>query len=272
MTANLELRISGQEVVVKLRRKTLARAPLASFVKAVAASGAGWPGRVLPGGVRRYEPRGSCVAVAVEIPPQSRRVRWIADDSEAPFGRRAKYRECFLSFPYVVILLVLRNGHPTGRQQLFYRRAPLDAGDEALLLPNLTNVARAYGMTAWLCLQHLRQPHASPELADTVRRVVDHTFNAAFNHSADIHEGHSYWAEMRDLDPRVASLDAWEAATRANRSFALEVSWKPSGLSAGAELGAMLDQVEHPLGARPDIEQLAGLVSRAAAMAGEAST
>lgn len=266
MIGDPELRISGEEVAVKLRRRTLARAPLADFVKSIARASIAWPDLILPSGVRIYRPRGDCVGVAVEVPPQARSVRWIADDSRAHYGRGARYRECFLAFPYVVLLMVLREGQPSGWQQLYYRRAPLESSDDQdLLLPNMTNVAQAYCQRAWVCLQHLPRSR-NPNVASTIRSVVDHVFNAAFNRSADVHEGNSYWAAMRDVDPRVASLEAWEAATRENRWFALEVPWKSAGVTASTELASMLDRVERPLCASPTAKQLAGLVTRAAAM------
>jgi len=266
VTGDPELRIAGEEVAVKLRRKTLVRAPLADFVKSVARAGTAWPDVILPTGVRIYRPRGSCVGIAVEIPPQARTVRWIADDSEADYGAGTRYQERFLAFPYVVLLLVLRGGRPSGWQQLYYRRAPLEShDDQELLLPNMSNVARAYEQRAWLCLQHLARTPRS-DLATTIRSVVDHVFNAAFNRSADVHEGNSYWGAMRGVDSRVASLDAWEAATRENRWFPLEVPWESAGVTASEELASMLDRVSNPLSDAPNARQLAGLVNVAAAL------
>jgi hypothetical protein len=265
MNDDPELRIAGGEVAVSVGRKTVARAAIGDFVATVARAAADGPNLILPSGVRLYRPRGPFVGVAVEVAPQARKVRWIEDDSQQPFGKRARYRERFLAFPYVVLLLVLRGGHPTGWQQLYYRRAPLESElDQELLLPNLTNVARAYEQRCWLCLQHLaRRPDAT--LAGTIRATVDHVFNAAFNRSAEVHEGNSYWGTMRDVDPRVATLDAWEEATRQNRWFALEVPWKSAETTASSELAAMLDQLERPLCEAPTASQLAGLVTRAGA-------
>jgi len=260
-----ELRIAGEEVAVRMRRKTLARATLADFVASVARAAADGPDLILPSGVRIYRPRGEVVGVVVEVPPQARAVRWIADESKVPFGEGTLYRECFLSFPYVLLLLVLRHGRPTGMQQLYYRRAPLESLEEQeLLLPNMTNVALAYDQRCWVCLQHLPRAR-NTSVPSTIRNVVEHVFSAAFNRSAEVHEGNSYWGAMRDLDPRVASLDAWEEATRANRWVALDVPWKPAGATASAELTSMLDRVERPLCEAPTAEQLAGLVTRAGA-------
>lgn len=257
-----ELRISGSTVQVRSGRSKLAEVPVADFVRAVAGASAPGPDVLVPRGVRIARRWGEVLAVAVELPPGSRRVRWIRDDSAQPFGRGASYRDVQLAFPFVIVLLVLHRGRLTGYQQLYYRTAPLASGDDPLMLPNMYNVARGYGQRCWLCLQHLRQrPDWTAD--QTISAAVDHVFSAAFNRSSDVHEGNSYWEMMRDVDPRVASVEAWEEATRKSRGFALEVGWRPAGTSVRAELDAMIGQLQIPLPAKPTATHLAGLVSRA---------
>lgn len=255
-----ELRIAGDRVrVVQGRRATL-EAPLGELVEGLS-RGARRPAcPVLPRGLRLLAERRGATAVAIEVPPHARTVRWLADDSPAPYGPDAVYRDCYLGFPYVVVLAVFIGGRISGVQQVFYRTRPLEpGGDDELLLPNLFNVAEAYGQRCWLCLQHLRRLRARSwgELAEAVGA---HLFNAAFNRSAEEHEGHSYWQRMREVDPRVASVAAWEQATRANPWFALEVPWQPAGTTARAELLAMLDVVACPFPENPTATDLAGLL------------
>lgn len=260
----MELRIAGTEVQLRSGRRKHAVVALADFVRTLARASGSGPDLLLPRGVRIARRRGDALGVAVEVPPGARRVRWLADDSEAPFGRGARYRELYLGFPFVIVLLVLHRGRLTGHQQLYYRTAALSRADDPLLLPNMYNVAKGYGQTCWLCLQHLR---AEPGWTanETIAAAVDHTFSAAFNRSSDVHEGNSYWEMMRDVDPRVASVDAWEEATRADRFFALQVPWKPAKTTIPAELDSMLGGVEACLPAEPTAAQLAGLVTRARA-------
>jgi hypothetical protein len=257
-----ELRISGSTVQVRSGRSKLAEVPVADFVRAVArASGAG-PDVLVPRGVRVSRQCGEVLAVAVELPPGARRLRWIRDDSAEPFGKGARYREVQLAFPFVIVLLVLHRGRLTGHQQLYYRTAPLASPDDPLLLPNMYNVAQGYGQRCWLCLQHVRQqPDWTPD--QTISAAVDHIFSAAFNRSSDVHEGNSYWEMMRDVDPRVASVEAWEEATRASRGFPLEVAWRPAGTSVRAELDSMIGQIQTSLPPKPTATHLAGLVTRA---------
>ncbi len=145
-----ELRIIGDSAHVRLGRKKLASVPLADFIRGVAQASPGEEAVLLPPGVRLMKRRGKVIALALELAPQARRVRWLADDSEAPYGKDARYRDAYLAFPYVVVLLVLHEARLTGQQQLYYRRSPLEAPDDPLLLPNHFNVAAGYGQRCWL--------------------------------------------------------------------------------------------------------------------------
>jgi hypothetical protein len=260
--AGPEIRIAGERLSVLHGRLTVATTSLGRALETVAKAegrGPGW--RVLPRGVRIWEERGDAVAVAVEVPPHARTVRWLAEDSRQPYGPGASYGERFLAFPWVVLLLVLRGGALTGHQQLYYRTAPLAPGDEDLLLPNLPNVAQGYGQRCWVCLASLHRPARAPG-STLIDGVVDHVFSAAFNRSSEVNEGNSWWGAMRGLDPRVASLEAWEAATRESRHFALGVRWRKAGTTATAELRGMLDRVVAPR--RPRCaEELSALLAAA---------
>ena len=245
MTVEPEIRILGDRVEVRQGRKTLQQAPLAAVLAAVAATAQHAPScGIVPQGVRLWYERRDAVAVAIEIPARARTVRWLSDRSPAPYGRRARYEECFLGFPFMVILIVLRRGELTGVQQLYYRREPLDAG-ENLLLPNLCNVAQGYGLRCWLCLQNL-QPLVRLTWPQKVAAIAEHVFSAAFNESSERHEGNSFWTSHPPVDPRVATLGAWREATRKNAWFALELPWRPAGTTASVELASMLDRVVAP--------------------------
>jgi len=257
-----ELRISGTTVSVRSGRTRLAEVGVSDFVRALGRASPAGPDIVVPRGVRISRQQGDVLAVAFEIPPGARRVRWIRDDSAEPFGATASYREVQLAFPFVIVLLVLHRGRLTGQQQLYYRTAPLESADDPLLLPNLYNVAEGYGQRCWLCLQHVRQrPEWTPD--QTIANAIDHTFSAAFNRSSDVHEGNSYWERMRDVDPRVASVDAWEEATRADRGFPLGVDWRPAGTSIRREFDTMCAELGAALPPEPSATHLAGLVTRA---------
>jgi hypothetical protein len=259
--AEPQVRIVGERVIVEQGRRRLLEAPLGAVVSAiVAAVERPGRGRVLPRGVRMVRERRDALALAVEIAPRARRVRWLCADSPRPFGRGATYAQYFLSFPYVVVLLVLRQGELTGLQQLYYRVESMDEGED-LLLPNLFNVAQGYGQRCWLCLQNVG-PLADLSWGRKVDTISEHLFSAAFNQSAETHEGNSYWSASKAVDARVESPEAWDAATRENPWFSLDVPWRPAETTVTAELDAMLDRVVAPLQIGSSTE-LSGLITGA---------
>jgi len=256
-----ELSIVGDRVTLKHGGGIVLEAPLSQVLTEMVRASDRHPScPVLPAGVRVWIERHDATAVAVELPPQARMIRWIAEGSRLPFGRGARYTQYFLSFPYVELLLVFRRGALSGYQQLYYRTASIEEGEE-LLLPNLYNVAEGYGQRCWLCLVNVRDVTRLSWPAK-IKAVVEHVFGGAFNQSSEIHEGNSYWGAMRKLDPRLVSPETWQEATRKNPRFTLEVPWRPANTTASAELLAMLDQVVPPLKVDTATD-LSGILSRA---------
>jgi hypothetical protein len=269
MGVQTEIRIAGDQIAVQQGRKKLIAAPLAQVVAYLGRAGLGREEfEVLPRGVRIVQHRRDAVAMGLEIAPHTRRVRWLADDSKAPFGPGASYAEYFVSFPFIMLLLVFRGGSLTGQQQLYYRTESLDRGDD-LRLPNLYNVAEGYGQRCWVCLQHCPDV-GGLEWHAKISAVVDHTFSAAFNRSSEEHEGNSYWSAHKAVDPRVATMEAWQEATRADRRMALSVAWTPAETTARAELRKMLDEVVRPR-KLANATDFAGIVSAAAGAARRAA-
>jgi hypothetical protein len=98
---------------------------------------------------------------------------------------------------------------------------------------------------------------------EKVRAIVDHVFGAGWNRSSELHEGNSYWGSMAGIDPRVASVEAWESATREQPMFTCQVAWKAAGTTLEAELERMGRQLDDDP-AIDNAAQLAGCVTRAA--------
>jgi hypothetical protein len=269
VSAHPEIRIRDGTLEVWSGAKLLLEASLDAVLSEVARS-VDVPDSVaiLPNGARIWRSRREARGIAVEVPAHARTVRWIKEDSREPFGPRASFHECYLAFPYIVLLLVFRGGKPTGegaaltgRQELFFRTAPLGGDSQELYLPNLLNVARGYGQRSWVCLQGMSRKVVGLSWSAKVDAIIDHVFSAAFNRSAEMHEGNSYWGSSGSIDPRLATIEAWEEASRANPLFPLEVRWKPANTTATQELDALLDQVVAPARLGTATE-LSGLVTR----------
>lgn len=258
-----EIRIRGGQAVVRSGRKTIAQASVARLIQGITTRSSPLPScGYVPEGVRVWTERGDSVGLVLEIPPDARSVRWLADGSRAAFGPKARYRTAYLSFPYCVLLLVLRQGALTGVQQLYYRTKPLAENDDRLLLTNLPNVSRGYDLQSWVCLMNVRDLSrlSWPKKLAAVRQ---HVFGAAFNRSSEVHEGNSYWTSSKAVEARVRTLQAWEQATRADPYFTLGVRWRPAGTTALAELDSMLGRVvaDQPLETATD---LAGVIAASA--------
>jgi hypothetical protein len=196
----------------------------------------------IPDGVRFIRRQGDAEVVVLEEPPAVRTVRWLHDDSPAPFGPRATYQTARLAFPYVVMVLGLSGGALTGRGQCFYRVAPLRDLADSLFLPNLRNVAQAHGQLAWVCLRKMKTDLGALAWIEKVRQIREHFWQAGFNSSCEV----SYWHTMRDVDARVASIAAWEEATERDRFFPLSVAWRASGMTVGAVMDETLRALAPP--------------------------
>jgi hypothetical protein len=257
---DLRIEIVGDEVVCRQNGDKAYAAGLKDLVSALGERADVWPfPEMIPEGVRFVRRRANSMVLVVEEKPQLRTVRWLAEESSAPFGTNATYRRVRLAFPFVVLVLAFRDGGLTGLQQCFYRTAPLSQLSDPLLLPNMFNVANGHGQQCWLCLANLKSDLRSLSWSNKLQEIRQHLWYAGFNKSSEVHEGNSYWGTMRTLDRRFDTVEAWGKASLENRYFPLEVQWKP----AGQTIGSVIDQMIARVGSPPPttITHLAQLVS-----------
>jgi hypothetical protein len=257
---DLRIEIVGDEVVCRQNGNRAFAAPMKDFVSALTERADVWPfPGMIPDGVRFLRRRGNTMVLVLEERPQLRTVRWLADDSSAPFGRNAVYRRVRLAFPFLVMVLAFRDGGLTGFQQCFYRTAPLSQLSDSLLLPNMFNVANGHGQQCWLCLANLKVDLRPLSWNDKLKEIRQHLWYAGFNKSSEVHEGNSYWGTMRKVDRRYETVETWEQASLENRYFPLDVKWKP----AGQTVGGVIDQMIAGVCAPPltSVSHLAQLVS-----------
>lgn len=241
MLVKLRIEIAGDTVTCKQDGQRIGSVLLADFLrKLVDLSESGRATEPIPESVRFCLRRGEATVLVMEQKPACHTVRWLADDSPAPFGRGAKYRDARLAFPFVVLVVAFHTGNLTGQQQCFYRRAPLTGIEDELLLPNLLNVARAYGQTCWLCLANLNPNMTRLTWEERVRSVWAHLFQAAFNTSSEVHEGNSYWQMMKSVDRRISSVAEWERQSGRDPYFPLTVDWRPSGKNVASVMNEMM--------------------------------
>ncbi len=202
---------------------------------------------VYPDGLKREFRSGPLTVWVHQTSPRVHRLRWIAEDSPAPFGKGATYRDVTIALPYVIVFAVFasdRRGRPqlTGANECFFRNEPIQSLDDALCYPALLNCSKFAPdkrdrPLSWICTQHLdfEKLQATRDNGERMRcalqALLGCLFETGFNYSSEHHELTSWFSESRGVDPRVATIEAWEEATRAAPLFVLEVPWLPVGLS-----------------------------------------
>jgi hypothetical protein len=82
------------------------------------------------------------------------------------------------------------------------------------------------------------------------RALLACLYDAGFNYSSEHHEASSWWTESRGVDPRIADVEAWQAASTANPLFVLDLPWLPVGMSV-AQVAARIFSIHR--GELPDL-------------------
>jgi hypothetical protein len=165
---------------------------------------------LLPPGTRWARQAGTALAIAVEHPPQVRALRWTGE---------AKVRH--LAFPFLVYVLIYDHDS-LETMHVFFRPRPLGSEADPLYVPALLNV-QATRTTAAYCRACLR---GHPEWVEQpmgaqAERALEFFWSSGF----DLDVADNTHVRFAGCDPRLASPETWEAATRHNPLFPTEVSW-----------------------------------------------
>jgi hypothetical protein len=246
--------LEGQQARAQLPEGAVASLPLADLMEKLVPSLPDSRGAVLPDGVKllRATARGGCILVH-QTPPRVHQFRWIAPESPSEYGPGTIYRTVRLALPYLVVFAVFQRG-PGGmpclsqRNECFFVNDPLDRRglETELCYPALLNCSRypdsPENPVAWICTQHLgraargRRSSVDASLRAGLSALLRHLLESGFNLSSERHELNSWFTETvaAAVDPRIASVEAWEQATAENPLFVLEVPWLPTGHTLGS--------------------------------------
>ncbi len=109
---------------------------------------------------------------------------------------------------------------------MFYRTSPLAAPNDPLCHTNLPNVRGEPGHygSQRVCLRYRTEMLENLPLAEAVPVLLEFFWSSGFNQ--DIAGSAFELASARDR--RIGSFLAWEAATRDNPLFPLEIAWEPA--------------------------------------------
>lgn len=237
------LTVQDNQVIATSPEGKTASMSLDAFLAKLTARRMDTAGVVLPDGIKAVLTEGAVTIWVYECPPCVQRFLWIARDSPRPFGPGTKYRKVRLALPYLIVLVVFAadgsgNLQLTGANECFFRVEPLKTLDDLLFYPALLNCSRFQPQEgrplSWICTQKLRP---TPGLADPDRskRLTAHfealrhcLLETGFNFSSEHHEGSSWYTESKKIDPRISTVEAWEAASAQDSLFVLEVPWLPT--------------------------------------------
>ena len=196
----------------------------------------------LPSQTRYVKVRGASTGLAVELPPETRRVTW----SPSKMGTGGEYTPHRLAFPYVVhvcIFCTIEGDEAYGagleEMRVYYRNAPLRSPEDALSLPNLFNVQVGPDLTSncRACLRGHPEDLQSLPLADQVDVFLNFFWESGFN--LDIES--NGFERARSLDPRISSLETWEEASKADPLFPLRIPWEPAGCTLRQVMDRLID-------------------------------
>jgi hypothetical protein len=177
---------------------------------------------VLPPGARWLCRRQDLLMLVVEHPPQGRTLRVSAGKK----GGEEAYHSFRVAFPYIVYVLTFYRDS-FEEMKMFYRAAPLATLEDTLCHTNLPNVRGEPGHygSQRVCLRYRPELLEGMPLAQVTPALIDFFWSTGFNQDIAA----SAFERAQQLDPRLASLASWEAASRDNPLFPLEVNWEPAG-------------------------------------------
>jgi hypothetical protein len=224
-------------------------------------------GVVLPDGVKLLTSMGAVTIWVYERPPQVYSLKWIASNSPAPYGRKARYRTVRIALPYLVIIAVFVPGRRNkiqlhGYNECFFRHAPLkNPAADTLFYPALLNCSKfdppEGRPLSWICTEKLdyksisAEPDDNTRMQSSLRALLHALLETGYNLSSEHHEASSWFTESVSIDPRVATIERWEQATDKDPLFVLDVPWMKTGLT----LEQVIDRIFETLFAtRPEIK------------------
>jgi hypothetical protein len=205
-------------------------------------------GAARPDGFKFHEWSPPLLCVVHQMSPRVHQVRWITDDSPAPYGPKAKFKPREISLPYAITFAMYRlieSGLSLiGYDELYFRNEPLKTREDTLGYPALLNVSKINQngrLRAWICTQHL-QLNSKRNWTEQLGQLLEHTWDGSFNLSSEHHEGASWYGESQGIHPDLHPIERWVKATKKDKAFALKVPWKPVPLNVDQIIDAMLQE------------------------------
>lgn len=202
---------------------------------------------LLPAGARWARQVGRALATVVEHPPQVRAMRWAGDT-------RVRY----LAFPFIIYVLIY-DQESLETMHVFFRPRPLGSEVDPLYVPTLLNVQATPTAAAYCraCLRGHPDWFEQP-LAAQAERALEFFWDSGF----DLDVADNTHTRFAGCDPRLASPEAWEAATRHDPLFPIEVSWPPAHTHLADAVDTLLALRSREVRLPEDVSDLADAIIR----------
>ncbi len=176
----------------------------------------------IPDNVRWLCESGKHAVYIIELQPELRSILWTDyphnewyEEDDAVAGTYT------VATPYVILKVPFYKSRILGDVEVFYRNQPLQSIDDELYHTNLHNVKQFYSSKGYLCCDGLT---VSPGLdrAEVLGELVNHLWSGEFN--LELGQNFENFANSGH-DKRLATIDAWQAASLADPKFVLGVKW-----------------------------------------------
>jgi len=164
---------------------------------------------ILPMGCRFFRQKDGKTLLIIEKGPQTRQLRWLGMN---PDTTKISWR---LAFPYTVFILEFRDMAITDNCRMYYRVVPLTSLKDELFHVNISNVYN----TDKICTGDVRA--RGETIAEKAESFIASFWQSEFN--TDLLD---HFATDARNNPRLASLEAWQTASREDALFPLEIRWR----------------------------------------------
>jgi hypothetical protein len=188
---------------------------------------------ILPNGTRFYQKIGKDEIVVVEQSPQ---VRTINVQSYGKFT---------VSLPYVVYFFYLYEGEiPNYQSRMFFRNAPIESLADKLYHSNVTHVNnRKSDGIGHICTSEDVGPTGN--LSEKIIAKMNGFWDSNFRGFESSYKGNNLtdsYHKSRNLDPKISSLEAWQAASALDPLFVLGIPWMDTGRTVSEMLYDIKDR------------------------------
>ncbi len=202
---------------------------------------------LLPPGSRWACRTGPAFAIVVEHPPQVRSVRW--------FGE-ASIRH--LAFPFIVYILVFDHDS-LETMHVFFRPRILASEADPLYVPAMLNVQASHTPAAYCraCLRGHPDWFEQP-VGIQAELALEFFWSSGF----DLDVADNTYLRFAGRDPRLASPPIWEAASRENPLFPVEVSWALAHPHLATAVDGLLALRSREVRSPETVSDLADLLTR----------